>query len=178
VVKTNGDGEKRRFIQALAGPRQVGKTTLAWQAIEKCGLPSHYVSADEPTLQDRTWLNQQWDIARTKTISKNGNRPALLIIDEVQKIPGWSETVKKNSLKSNDIRFFSSFGTKWLTESLAGRFELIPITHWSYNEMKQCFGFTLEQYIYFGGYPGAATLVDEHERWVKQKEKSEIRATN
>jgi len=60
---------------------------------------------------------------------------------------------------------------KGLTESLAGRFELIPITHWSYNEMKQCFGFTLEQYIYFGGYPGAATLVDEHERWVKQKEK-------
>ncbi len=80
--------EKRRFIQVLAGPRQVGKTTLARQAIEKCGLPSHYVSADEPTLQDRTWLNQQWDIARTKTISKTGHRPALLIIDEVQKIPG------------------------------------------------------------------------------------------
>ncbi len=91
--------EKRRFIQALAGPRQVGKTTLARQAIEKCGLPSHYVSADEPTLQDRTWLNQQWDIARTKTISKNGNRPALLIIDEVQKIPGWSETVKNCGMK-------------------------------------------------------------------------------
>ena len=61
--------EKRRFIQVLAGPRQVGKTTLARQALEKCGLPSHYLSADEPTLQERTWLNQHWDIARTKTVS-------------------------------------------------------------------------------------------------------------
>ena len=180
MVKTNGDGEKRRFIQALAGPRQVGKTTLARQAIEKCDLPSHYVSADEPTLQDRTWLNQQWDIARTKTISKNGNRPALLIIDEAQKIPGWSETVKKlwdeDTANKTPLRVMILGSSpllvqKELTESLAGRFELIPITHWSYNEMKQCFGFTLEQYIYFGGYPGAATLVDEHERWVKQKEK-------
>ena len=167
--------EKRRFIQVLAGPRQVGKTMLATQAIEKCGLPSLYVSADEPTLQDRTWLNQQWDIARTKTISKKGNRPALLIIDEVQKITGWSDTVKKlwdeDTANRTPLRIMILGSSpllvqKGLTESLTGRFELIPITHWSYIEMKQCFGFTLEQYIYFGGYPGAATLVDEHERWV------------
>ena len=167
--------EQRRFIQVLAGPRQVGKTTLARQAIEICGLPSHYVSADEPTLQDRTWLNQQWDIARTKTISNNGHRPALLIIDEAQKIPGWSETVKKlwdeDTANKTPLRVMILGSSpllvqKGLTESLTGRFELIPITHWSYNEMKQCFGFTLEQYIYFGGYPGAATLVDEHDRWL------------
>ena len=167
--------EKRRFMQALAGPRQVGKTTLARQAIEKCGLPSHYVSADEPTLQDRTWLNQQWDVARTKTISKKRNRPALLIIDEVQKIPDWSETVKKlwdeDTMKKTPLKLLILGSSpllvqKGLTESLAGRFELISITHWSYSEMKQCFDFTLEQYTYFGGYPGAATLVDEHDRWV------------
>jgi len=167
--------EKRRFIQVLAGPRQVGKTTLARQAIEDCDLPSHYVSADEPTLQDRSWLNQQWDIARTKTISNNGHRPALLIIDEAQKISGWSETVKKlwdeDTANRTPLRVMILGSSpllvqKGLTESLTGRFELIPITHWSYSEMKQCFSFTLEQYIYFGGYPGAATLVDEHERWV------------
>ena len=167
--------EKRRFIQVLAGPRQVGKTTLARQVIEKCDLSSHYVSADEPTLQDRTWLNQQWDIARTKTISNNGHRPALLIIDEAQKIPGWSETVKKlwdeDTANRTPLRVMILGSSpllvqKGLTESLTGRFELIPITHWSYNEMKQCFSFTLEQYICFGGYPGAATLVDEHDRWV------------
>ena len=167
--------EERRFMQALAGPRQVGKTTLARQAIEKCGLPSHYVSADEPTLQDRTWLNQQWDIARTKTISQKGNRPALLVVDEVQKIPGWSETVKKlwdeDTIRKIPLRVMILGSSpllvqKGLTESLGGRFELIPITHWSYSEMKQCFSFTLEQYIYFGGYPGAATLIDEHDRWI------------
>jgi hypothetical protein len=167
--------EERRFIQVLAGPRQVGKTTLARQAIAKCGLPSHYVSADEPTLQDRTWLNQQWDIARTKTISNEGHRPALLIVDEAQKIPGWSETVKKlwdeDTANRTPLRVMILGSSpllvqKGLTESLTGRFELIPIAHWSYSEMKQCFSFTLEQYIYFGGYPGAATLVDEHDRWV------------
>jgi len=167
--------EKRRFMQALAGPRQVGKTTLARQVMEKCGLPSHYVSADEPTLQDRTWLNQQWDIARTKTISKKGNRPAVLIVDEIQKISGWSETVKKlwdeDTIQKIPLRVVILGSSpllvhKGLTESLGGRFELIPITHWSYGEMKQCFGFTVEQYIYYGGYPGAATLIDDHNRWV------------
>ena len=178
--------EKRRFIQVLAGPRQVGKTTLARQAIEDCDLPSHYVSADEPTLKDRTWLNQQWDIARTKTISNNGKRPALLIIDEAQKIPGWSETVKKlwdeDSVNKIPLRVMILGSSpllvqKGLTESLTGRFELIPITHWSYNEMKECFGFTLEQYFYFGGYPGAATLVDEHDRWVNYIVNSLIETT-
>jgi len=167
--------EERRFIQVLAGPRQTGKTTLARQAIKNAKLPSYYVSADEPTLQDRTWLSQQWDIARAKTIDKNRNRPALLIIDEVQKIPGWSETVKRlwdedtaNKLPLKVMILGSSplLVQKGLTESLAGRFELVPITHWSYSEMKKCFGFTTDQYIYFGGYPGAATLIDEHSRWV------------
>jgi predicted AAA+ superfamily ATPase len=173
-------------MQALAGPRQVGKTTLARQAIEKCGLPSHYVSADEPTLQDRAWLNQQWDIARTKTISKDGNRPALLISDEIQKIPGWSETVKKlwdeDTARKTPLRVMILGSSpllvqKGLTESLGGRFELIPISHWSYSEMRQCFGFTLEQYIYFGGYPGAATLISEHDRWVDYIVESLIETT-
>jgi predicted AAA+ superfamily ATPase len=52
-----------------------------------------------------------------------------------------------------------------LSESLAGRFEIIPVTHWSYGEMKEAFGWNLEQYLHFGGYPGAAPLVPDHERW-------------
>jgi len=163
--------EKRRFIQVLAGPRQVGKTTLARQVMKESGLPSQYVSADEPTLQDRTWLNQQWDIARMKI---SANKPALLIIDEIQKISGWSETVKRlwdedtaNNLPLRVLLLGSSplLIQKGLTESLAGRFEIIHITHWDFNEMQTCFGFTLDQYIYFGGYPGAASLVSEPQRW-------------
>ena len=151
--------EKRRFIQVLAGPRQVGKTTLARQVLEESRLSSHYVSADEPTLQDRTWLDQQWDIARMKV---SGNKPVLLIIDEIQKIQGWPETVKRlwdedtaNSVPLRVLLLGSSplLIQKGLTESLAGRFEIIHITHWDFSEMQSCFGFGLDEYIYYGGYP-------------------------
>lgn len=169
-------GEQRRFIQVIAGPRQVGKTTLALQVMRKCGLPSHYASADEPTLQDRSWLNQQWDIARAKTDSQKGPHPVLLIIDEIQKITGWSETVKRlwdeDTAVGLPVRVLLLGSSpllvqKGLTESLAGRFEVIPITHWSYSEMQKAFGFTVEEYLYYGGYPGAASLIGDHQRWTR-----------
>jgi len=163
--------EKRRFIQVLAGPRQVGKTTLARQLIQQCGLPSHYVSADEPTLQDKIWLNQQWDIARLKTV---GGQPAMLVIDEVQKINGWSETIKRlwdeDTAKKTPL-YVIILGSspllvqKGLTESLAGRFEIIHITHWNFSEMQTCFGVGCDEYIYYGGYPGTAELVKDPHRW-------------
>ena len=109
--------EKRNFIQVLAGPRQVVKTTLAIQVINDCGLPVHYASADEPTLQDRSWLNQQWDIARLK-ISEENNSTALLIIDEVQKVSGWSETIKRlwdeDTASKTDLKIILSIGQKEL----------------------------------------------------------------
>ena len=77
--------EKRRFIQVLAGPRQAGKTTLARQVMATVKLPAHYASADEPTLRDRTWIEQQWDIARLK--ARDAKASALLVLDEVQKVP-------------------------------------------------------------------------------------------
>ena len=165
--------EPRRFIQVLAGPRQTGKTTLARQIIDGCGLTCHYVSADEPTLQDRVWLNQQWDIARSK-ITENSS--VLLIIDEAQKITGWSETVKRLwdedtaaelGLKVLLLGSSPLLVQKGLTESLAGRFEIIPVTHWSFNEMKQAFGFSLQQYLFFGGYPGSAELITDRNRWAR-----------
>ncbi len=128
--------EPRRFIQVLTGPRQIGKTTLAKQAMNEVTIPTHYVSADEPTLQDRTWLDQQWEIARLQL--RPNNQSALLIVDEVQKIPGWSETVKRlwdqDSFKEQPLHVLLLGSSplligKGLTESLAGRFEIIPVTH-------------------------------------------------
>ncbi|MCX6996975.1 MAG: ATP-binding protein [Kiritimatiellaeota bacterium] len=166
--------EPRRFLQVLAGPRQVGKTTLARQVANELDIPVHYASADEPTLQDRAWLNQQWDIARALTRQMPRTHPALLIVDEVQKVPGWSETIKRlwdeDSAAAAPLRVLLSGSSpllvqQGLTESLAGRFEIIPVPHWAYTEMKAAFGWSVEQYVYFGGYPGAAALIADENRW-------------
>ena len=167
-------GEPRRFLQVLAGPRQAGKTTLARQLAEDLAIPFHYASADEPTLQDRAWLNQQWDIARALTRNRKSIQIALLIIDEIQKVQGWSETVKRLWDEDTATRvpllvLISDSSPllmqRGLTESLAGRFEIIPVPHWSYAEMKEAFGWSPDQYVYFGGYPGAASLIVEEQRW-------------
>jgi predicted AAA+ superfamily ATPase len=162
--------EPRKFIQVLAGPRQTGKTTLARQLIEEAGIPAHYASADEPALKNASWLEQQWETVRFKA----KNSEALLVLDEIQKLPDWSETVKRlwdedtfNGIPLKIILLGSSplLIKSGLTESMAGRFELVPVTHWSFSEMKEAFGWTFEQYIYFGGYPGAAQLVNDLDRW-------------
>jgi len=165
-------GEKRRFLQVLAGPRQVGKTTLARQVMEVLKCPAHYASADEPTLRDRTWLEQQWEGARLK--ARENRAGALLVLDEIQKVPGWPDLVKllwdadthaKLPLKVLLLGSSPLLIQSGLTESLAGRFEIIAVPHWSFTEMREAFGWKLEQYIYFGAYPGAAELIGEPERW-------------
>jgi len=166
--------EPRRFIQALAGPRQTGKTTLARQAIESLDIPSHYASADEPALKDSTWIEQQWEVARTKLRSDESVHKALFVLDEVQKITGWSEAVKRLWDEDSAARlplYVFILGSspllvrRGLTESLAGRFELIPVTHWSLEEMNVAFGWDFEQYVFYGGYPGASGLIEDHQRW-------------
>jgi predicted AAA+ superfamily ATPase len=168
--------EPRRFLHVLVGPRQTGKTTLARQLIERLDLPSHYASADEPALKDRTWIAQQWEVARLRMQISGQPYIALLVLDEIQKIPGWSETVKRlwdedtaRSLPLHVLVLGSSalLVQRGLTESLAGRFEVIPVTHWSFAEMHQAFGWDVEQYIFYGGYPGAAALIAEHQRWAR-----------
>jgi len=166
--------EPRRFIQALIGPRQTGKTTLARQIIESIKMSSHYASADEPFLKDAAWIEQQWETARIKSTTDSGNKRTLFVLDEIQKIPDWSETVKRlwdedsaNNLPLHVIVLGSSplLVQKGLTESLAGRFEISPIGHWSFAEVQEAFGWNIEQYIFYGGYPGAAGLIEDPQRW-------------
>jgi predicted AAA+ superfamily ATPase len=161
--------EKRRFIQVLAGPRQTGKTTLARQLMQSLSIPTHYSTADEPMLKSTTWIEQQWEIARTQT-----QKTSLLILDEIQKIPAWSETVKRlwdsdtaKQMRLHVMLLGSSplLVQQGLTESLAGRFELIPVMHWSFQEMHTAFGWDINKYVYYGGYPGAAPLIDDEQRW-------------
>lgn len=176
--------EPRKFIQVLLGPRQVGKTTLALSLEKELNIPIHYISADTATLEDLSWIQIQWELARHKTHRKSG----ILIIDEVQKIPNWSNMIKKlwdedskNKLNLKVIILGSSpwLMQKGLSESLAGRFEILPITHWSFQEMYEFFGWNLEQYIYFGGYPGPVSLAKEKElnRWLNYINDSLIETT-
>lgn len=168
--------EERKFLQVLAGPRQTGKTTLIRQAMESLRQASHYASADEPTLQSRTWIEQQWEVGRLLTRDPKNKTGALLVLDEVQKVPGWSEAVKRlwdadsaNKVPLKVVLLGSAplLIQRGLTESLAGRFEIIPVVHWSYLEMKEAFGWGLEYYIYFGGYPGAVDLIGDRQRWAR-----------
>lgn len=164
-------GEPRRFLHVVSGPRQVGKTTLVQQVAEELGVPARYVSADEPALKGGDWIAQQWDAARLDASGKDG---AVLVLDEIQKIPAWSETVKrlwdedtrhKRRLKVILLGSAPLLVAQGLTESLAGRFETLHLPHWSYAEMRDAFAYTLEDYLYFGGYPGAASLIADPARW-------------
>lgn len=163
--------EPRRFLQVVAGPRQVGKSTLVLQATDDLSVPVRYASADEPTLRGVDWIAQQWEAAR---LSVDGAGGAVLVLDEIQKIPGWSETVKRlwdedtrarRPLKAVVLGSAPLLIAQGLTESLAGRFETITLSHWSYAEMREAFGFSLDDYVYYGGYPGAAPLIDDPARW-------------
>ena len=163
--------EPRRFLQVLAGPRQVGKTTMARQALAGCGLPSHYTTADDPGLRDTAWLRAQWEIGRQLARSAAG---AVLVLDETQKVSGWSDVVKllwdedsAAGLPLQVVLLGSAplLVARGLGESLAGRFELIRVSHWSLGEMRDAFGWDLDTYVYFGGYPGAAPLASDRDRW-------------
>ena len=187
--------EKRHFIQVLTGPRQCGKTTIARQVMDAVKIPSRYASADEPILKDRTWIEQQWETSRF-ALSKNSQTSlhhslhsgtaSLLVLDEIHKIPQWSEAVKhlwdEDTRKGNKL-YVILLGSaplliqKGLTESLAGRFETINVTHWSFEEMQKAFGWDVDEYIYYGGYPGTAKLINNPMRWANYIKDSLIETT-
>ncbi len=165
--------EKPRFIQVMTGPRQVGKTTAVKQALQDLGLPSCYGVADLPAPPEPRWIETQWVEARARA-KESGT--AILVLDEVQKIASWSEVVKKlwdeDREQGTDLRV-AILGSsallihRGLAETLAGRFELLKCSHWTFRECRDCFGWDLDTFLYFGGYPGAAPLISGQERWAE-----------
>jgi uncharacterized protein len=163
----------RGFVQALVGPRQVGKTTAVLQAgrrVEAAGIPFVLASGDEPLLPGPAWIDEQWEAAR----SSAGGGPVVLALDEVHRIPGWAERVKANwdrdSQTGVDVRLIVLGSSPLLVrrrlgESLAGRFEVIPATHWRFQECRDAFGWDLDTFVFHGGYPGAAPLIEDFGRW-------------
>ena len=167
--------EPRDKIQVLSGPRQVGKSTLAKQVFEESHLPGYYVSADNVASGSSEWIAMVWETVRAR-MKAEGASEYLLVIDEVHKIANWSEAVKKewdqdtfNEIPLKVVILGSSrlLLKDGLTESLAGRYELIRMPHWSYGEMHEAFDMDLDHYIYFGGYPGGARYIQDERRWRK-----------
>jgi len=165
--------EPRNFMQVLPGPRQVGKTTLVNQVLAQVSIPHTIEVADAVDPKDSDWIHRVWESARTTMMLRKLDE-YLLVIDEVQKIENWSEVVKREwdadsrghvNLKVVLLGSSRLLLKKGLTESLAGRFELIRMPHWSLQEMRDAFGVTLDEYIYFGGYPGPAHMIKDERRW-------------
>ena len=165
--------EPRKFIQVILGPRQVGKTTMITQLLSQLSVPNLYESADAIPVTNSAWLTQLWEAARLR-IKVSGATEYLIVIDEIQKIDNWSEIVKqqwdKDTRERTNIKVILLGSSRLLiqqglTESLAGRFETMYLGHWTYTEMQEAFGWSIEQYVYFGGYPGSAILIDDEERW-------------
>lgn len=167
------------------GARQIGKSTVVRQVLEDIDTPHMFYSADNVPTASNAWISDCWEAVRS--IKKNnGWTTAILVIDEIQKIANWSEAVKKewdddtrNSLDIKVLVLGSSrvLLEKGLSESLAGRFEVIRMSHWSYPEMRDCFGMSLDEYIFFGGYPGAAALIGDEDRFRQYIQSAIIDAT-
>ena len=165
---------KKRLMHIITGPRQVGKTTAARQIADKWPGEVINVSADSPLPPGPEWIHAQWGRAVRAAEKKRHSSHVLLILDEIQKVAGWSETVKflwdeecrqPACLQVLLLGSSSLLLQKGLSESLAGRFFLYHCPHWQYLEMKAAFGWDLQQWVFFGGYPGVVDLVGDHEIW-------------
>ena len=177
--------EQRRFIQVVMGAHQIGKSTVVKQVLKDLDAPYQFYSADNVPATNSAWISNCWAAVRSLKES-NGWDSVILVVDEIQKISNWSEVVKKewddDTFHDRDIKVLLLGSSrvlleKGLSESLAGRFEQIRMSHWSYGEMKECFGFSLDQYLYYGGYPGAASLIDDTDRFQQYIQSSIIEAT-
>ena len=178
-------GEPRKFIQVVLGPRQIGKTTVVRQVLHDINKPQLYFSADDTAVAGSAWLASCWTAARLEA-QTHPDAGCVLVIDEIQKVPNWSETVKRqwdddtwNERNIKVVLLGSSRALilQGLSESLMGRFEEIRMTHWTYAEMRDCFGLTVDEFIYFGGYPGAVEMMQDEARWKVYVRNSMIDAT-
>lgn len=177
--------EPRKFIQVVIGARQIGKSTVVKQVIDTIDCPCLSFSADNVPATNNGWISNCWAATRS-TMTAHNYSSMILVIDEIQKISNWSEAVKKewddDTFNNRNIKVLLLGSSrvlieKGLSESLAGRFEEIRMSHWSYTEMRDCFGFSLDEYIYFGGYPGAASLIGDEDRFRQYIQASIIDAT-
>jgi predicted AAA+ superfamily ATPase len=161
-------------LQILTGPRQVGKTTLLLELQRALGRRAVYAAADSPEASLPGWWELQWRAAEEHAHAGSG----YLLLDEIQSLAGWSsllkgkyDQVRREELPLQVVVTGSSAlavsgGSR---ESLAGRFELLQLTHWPAAELAAAFGLGIDQAVQqgvrLGGYPGAVALWGDPPRW-------------
>lgn len=162
--------EAQRTMQVVVGPRHVGKTTLVRQVTDRLDVPVHFASADMPTRRREEWILRHWDAARLAA----GRGEGILVLDEVQQALDWAASIQRLWVEDGRARrrlHVVLVGPpsiqQALTASLAGRFELLRLMHWTASEMRDAFGWGTDQFIFYGGYPGAAPLIADHEHWAR-----------
>ena len=169
-------------MQIVMGPRQVGKSTLVGQFTEGISVPFDFFAADSVNRFDTSWIPNKWQQARMR-MDIHSEQEHILVIDEVQKIKGWSEQVKKewdeDSRSHRNLKVILLGSSrlllqKGLEESLEGRFETIKMGYWDWQEMHEAFGFSIDEYVYFGGFPGLAPDIQDEDRWRNLMEDSII----
>lgn len=174
--------EPRCRMQIVMGPRQVGKSTLVGQFTEGISVPFDFFAADGVNRFDSSWIPNKWQQVRMR-MDIHSEQEHILIIDEVQKIRGWSEQVKKewdeDSRSHRNLKVILLGSSrlllqKGLEESLEGRFETIKMGYWDWQEMHEAFGFSMDEYVYFGGFPGLAPDIQDEDRWRNLMEDSII----
>jgi len=161
-----------QVIHAVVGPRQVGKTTAVRQVCAVLGWKTHWAAADTPFPPGAEWIESHWAVAIAAATSKK--MPVLIVFDEIQKVRGWSEVLKRlwdeacaHELPIRVVILGSSalLVQSGLSESLSGRFFLHRCMHWDWTECQQAFGWSLRDWLYFGGYPGGARFSDDEGVW-------------
>lgn len=181
-ILTSRMAEPRRRMQIVMGPRQVGKSTLVGQFTEATSVPFDFFAADSVNRFDTSWIPNKWQQARMR-MDIHSEQEHILVIDEVQKIKGWSEQVKKewdeDSRSHRNLKVILLGSSrlllqKGLEESLEGRFETIKMGYWDWQEMHEAFGFSMDEYVYFGGFPGLAPDIQDEGRWRNLMEDSII----
>lgn len=186
AILTSRLAEEPRHIHILAGPRQVGKSTLIRQVMHTRPVGSYLMMDAEARSPSQAepgarWINEQWNLAEAGATAwrESGHSlaptlPYVLVLDEIQHIEQWSTAIKgawdAGRARGSSIHLILLGSApllvqQGLNESLTGRYELLRMPHWSFPEMTECFGFSLDQFIYFGGYPGSAPLIGDEERW-------------
>ncbi len=173
-------GDPKRLVVAVTGPRQTGKTTIIRQALRLAGLPYEYVACDQPDdpgarrpqRPSLEWLVGRWKHARREAEKTDGG--FVLAVDEVQHLEGWSGVMKglwdQDQATGCPVRVIVSGSAPWsmligLHESMMGRFLPVQVSHWSPKEMADAFDFSIDEHLFFGGYPGAAGYRSKVQHW-------------